>query len=200
MSPVDYHGWTHAPKEQGGTDPIPITPGASLGHAYIKWNGSTVSVPADTWSNIDATALGNADWGEGFESDPNPHALTVTLTKNLAQIEWDGPGTFQWPLVLVTGWVQYSDSGFADGDEIGVGLRTGISGTFNNLYINTVPVGGDPADIRTRFVTVSAIFPGAFNVNSVKLNAWQSSGGAKNLSDAFLSVTSLMDWAGTFYP
>lgn len=34
MSPVDYHGWTHAPKEQGGTDPIPGA-AASTSYPYI---------------------------------------------------------------------------------------------------------------------------------------------------------------------
>lgn len=35
MSPVDYHGWTHAPKEQGGTDPIPFPVSSVVGATAI---------------------------------------------------------------------------------------------------------------------------------------------------------------------
>jgi hypothetical protein len=46
MSGIPYHAWTHRPKEQGGTDPIPVTPAVA---APIEWYAavSTTNLDAD---------------------------------------------------------------------------------------------------------------------------------------------------------
>lgn len=77
----DYHGWTHAPKEQGGTDPIPLPPAVAGGeqpYAYIEWIGG-YPIPANAPYNLSPSAgvgndLGDLEsWstaGSGYHSDP----------------------------------------------------------------------------------------------------------------------------------
>lgn len=66
MSPVDYHGWTHAPKAQGGTDPIPLAAG-EVQYAMI-------SCVANQSSPLSADVVGDFTIfppTDGYSSDPS---------------------------------------------------------------------------------------------------------------------------------
>lgn len=65
-----YHGWTHAPKAQGGTDPIPPAGGPSFFRAYfMRYTGSpqttaftgigttNIQVRYDWWETSDSTVF-----------------------------------------------------------------------------------------------------------------------------------------------
>jgi hypothetical protein len=75
MTGPAYHGWTHRPKAQGGTDPIPVESGSlkwchafagaqsitpSSGDYFFTWNHLYAS-DSDTFEVSDVTA-GRGDW------------------------------------------------------------------------------------------------------------------------------------------
>ena len=157
---------------------------------------------ANTWNGIDNADTFNQDYDIGFISTTNPFGFTVTLTNDIAMIEWDGPSNFNYPLVMLSAWCEWSSTGFADGDEIGVGIILGKDGTgFNSpRYINTIPVGADDPDIENEKVNVQVLVPGSFNKNAARVQMWQSSAGAKDAANSHLSALGLMAWDGDFYP
>lgn len=61
--PVDYHAWTHAPKAQGGTDPIE---GLKLPFAYMNWTDGG-DVPTGAKMNP-ADLTGGTPYVDGFIS------------------------------------------------------------------------------------------------------------------------------------
>lgn len=73
MSPVDYHGWTHRPKAQGGTDPIEVetTPGGSSDP--VEW---ALLQSTTNWGAVDATVLDFGLTNGGYD------AVTPTFAVN----------------------------------------------------------------------------------------------------------------------
>lgn len=79
------HGWTHRPKSQGGTDPIPA---ASLPWAYLTQE-SEITVDAGAGYNLDESII---DWGgtdrfhSSSDADSYFSAFTDTNSKNGIQV------------------------------------------------------------------------------------------------------------------
>lgn len=108
MSGPDYHGWTHRPKAQGGTDPIGVTLGLSF--ASVKKAAQSFTAP----SASPFTEL----------SDLSSAAFKTNDPTRLSLIE-DTTGTPYWGVSIPTGLVvqvtttvQFADIDFTDGTHI----------------------------------------------------------------------------------
>lgn len=61
-----YHGWTHRPASQGGTDPVPFTP--QLPYARVARGGAQVAVTTDTDSLLDWSSFLNQGGADYFDT------------------------------------------------------------------------------------------------------------------------------------
>jgi hypothetical protein len=105
-----YHGWTHAPKEDGGTDPIPLPPStAGLGPTIIIYGGGTTAA-SGTWMPIPFSVLGiNPE--AGIEGDYFSWSITDLgdTGNDRYEITTHEKGWYEWE--LVTHWDQTSTGG-----------------------------------------------------------------------------------------
>jgi len=71
MSPVDYHAWTHAPKSQGGTDPLSTHPWLAvyddvyLGQEIPEAVATDLLFPFIDWSDTALKSVFAYDTGDG---------------------------------------------------------------------------------------------------------------------------------------
>lgn len=76
-----YHGWTHRPAADGGTDPIP-------GGGYGEW----IRLGVSTDYTIPAGTRHQIDWD--VEANPHPDIFTVSTLSGAPAIRIDKDGTY----------------------------------------------------------------------------------------------------------
>jgi len=200
------HGRDHCP---GGADPIPClsSGGVTPAEAWLRWNQSTVDISPGDWTGIKAADPFQQDYAEGWISDPNDFDLTIDLETGI--ITWDllvAPDNLA-PLVIINVWTWISDTTWATGDVIGVGVNLGsapgTSFSDSHRYFNAITVGSDTGLPDDQHLNFCMVFPSALNFqgfSAAKPEIYQASSGDKNFSDVVLSVTALRNSAGTFFP
>lgn len=167
-----YHGWTHAPKAQGGTDPIPGIVGnftsAVILNGYESINAGDDEINDDTWEYVGLSA-GTRYWQEGQMSDED---WNVNLDTGVVRRD-----DFAF-------YVCYGSVGFPDvtGGEV-----IGVSVTFKNdndfMYTNAFEIP-TPATIPFFRVTVAASWWGDLdlsNTHGARMQVYQKSGGPQAL-------------------
>lgn len=105
MSPVDYHGWTHRPKEQGGTDPIPIE--------LLAWPWVTLENGGQTVASGGSfvpSYLSHAYWDSALVTDPTAAGDPVFDLQSVSH-----SGNDYWQLTLeAEGWYEFEMVHFID--------------------------------------------------------------------------------------
>lgn len=128
-----YHGWTHAPKAQGGTDPIPGMTGIPFFRAYAyNLASQTVNddqqhdLRFDRWQTSDAAIFDSSGWNAG-----SPDYI-------------DGVFCYQRGLYLINVTVNVDEIPGASG-HIAVALEDQGATTFSppSISMSAVDVAGD---------------------------------------------------------
>lgn len=169
-----YHGWTHAPKAQGGTDPIPSIESIE-GVILYAWNyDSDNTVPTQTWTPLGAYAGGGGYFEESFEFPLN------------STFSWDHEtgtvGNSTEGLFVAHAFVQFWDDANV-GETRAVAFNHGSSLRYvNSHYIPTATGVGDHRLI------VSETWLAGFNPISVSLECWHDHGSDITIRDAQIAV------------
>lgn len=125
MSGIPYHAWTHRPKDEGGTDPIEISPGWDVMHMY-SWNYTTTNTVATaTWTNI--CGLGGSDgfYQRAFHSP----GWTTGWTLASGNINLGTSAEY-----LIQGWVQFNEDAVA-GEQRFIAVDFGSSNRHLQEYV-----------------------------------------------------------------
>lgn len=91
--PLDYHAWTHAPKEEGGTDPIPFkTP-----WAHISTDDIGYEADGGTTDTVDFYSVFISDSGsQYFDYEVEANAGQFGDDRVFLRIKQGGVYTFSW--------------------------------------------------------------------------------------------------------
>lgn len=123
-----YHGWTHARKQDGGTDPIPFPPGdADLPYCWMIGGSEFTSIAVNTLENP-ASIGGGRSYDESLIHDPGSLAnFACSLTAGY--ISWQEQG--EYAITLVASW----NGGATAGDRLAAVARFGnSSGTVSGTW------------------------------------------------------------------
>lgn len=149
-----YHGWTHAPKAQGGTDPIPeiVGAGADSGE-YAYQEGGVLGMAADTWVRMVMVTSGKT----GADGDP---FTLVTDGISMVSGRYVVTGIVYWDGFAETGMIALGDAAGPDlffRTELGP-TRWTSSGSWNfipvagryypTVYLWALSVGGGNSNAR----------------------------------------------------
>lgn len=123
MSGVNYHAWTHAPKAQGGTDPITFPSGSSSVElsAIASTNTGGLDIPANTWE--DAVSVAQLrEFTYAFASDGDWSFSNATgIIERSETAAYVGHAQIAWQSIAV-------------GDVIGVAFEfNGVANRFENV-------------------------------------------------------------------
>lgn len=188
--PVDYHAWTHAPKADGGTDPIPFPTNS---YCWMRWAGPEV-VTVNTLLNPAILGTPDIPYEEGFIVENDQASFDVNLTAGI--IEWGNPGEY-----LATGWANFN-GGATVGSSLGVVIDLGSSGGFSTFRVgNQIIADGINEGFRITVTTpVFSFNPGVFGHDSVRLLVYHDDASGQDLNSAQLHVIRLNpSVAGEFY-
>ena len=165
-----YHGWTHAPKAAGGTDPIPMPQGTSS--AYLDtflFNGTGASVANDTWEDVVTGVDGtNTRWLDQSAVDPAGGWDVVFGDGRIENNDTVGHAFSAWGYVVFD---------VPDGTLIGAAINF-VAGELQQN--TTIAVDG-----LSRVMVYAERFPIS---TGIELQCYQASGGAADIIDARLHV------------
>lgn|GEM_PF-6625328 len=173
MSGIPYHAWTHRPKAQGGTDPLPdVNPWArrSKGFDASDQTISNNSITALTFNHDYNIATGES--GEGWFDVPGGSTTALRLLVDgmytvTAEVMWSASGTF----------------------TAGIGISDGVSGGAHWVLM--------PFSNFTQF-SFTQSFTHRWTVNtSLQLQVFQNSGVSKDVDAAYMEVVYLDAYTGT---
>jgi hypothetical protein len=170
-----YHGWTHAPKEQGGTDPIPSVaaefPWARRSKGFDASNQiiGTGTVTAVTF-NHDYN-MGAGESGEGY----------FDVLSDSIEILQDG-------VYLISGGVIWFESSTFD---CGVGYYDAVAND-EHMFIGANITGSN--GVAHSFTHMHRYTAGSVFIT---LNVVQTSGSTRNVDAAYLEVMRIGSWTGT---
>lgn len=102
--PVDYHGWTHAPKEQGGTDPIPVAEGGGGTPLAMPWGtANNETTPTNVGDSSTYTLITLSDFElAGGQTAISQDGATLSVDEDgiyliEVNVRWNsGAGTGTW--------------------------------------------------------------------------------------------------------
>ena len=182
----EYHGWTHRPKAQGGTDPIPGLAGSWEWAELNSWTYRSANgpIPTDTWTPVAVGAdSGGLSLDGGFQS-------SFVSSGFVGSVDASGDGYAHGILMpsesmcFAIGWVQFNED-FADGDVAGAAINSGGG----NRIFNTIPCDGAGSAPGVRF-SICAPVGGDVVLGSTGaiLEVYHHSSGDKTLRDAQLYV------------
>lgn len=161
MSPVDYHGWTHAPKEAGGTDPIPVTASPSIIPVFTARQQSAFTTLVDG----NDTALLWDQWDTGYDTTVFDKTLSASKVSTVKLLKLPGLYSFTCGIQWAVNW-----SGNA---------RIILSGDYdeNNEQDFVARAGGWTGNITAHFTLVmEAPFETTDGLAAVQWQAVQHSG------------------------
>ena len=181
MSEIPYHGWTHRPKAQGGTDPVPIEAGGSLPYAYMRWVDSQ-AVAANTIFNpatgpspdvpYDESLIYDPDGLAGFQCDRDTGIIDASelgLYYIHAHAEWNGTGSA--------------------GETLGVIIDKGSSGTFStNRVHNSITADAVNQNIG---ITVSRFYFLGFGSLSVRALVYHTDAGGNDIGTVWIYIVQI---------
>lgn len=129
----EYHGWTHAPKEQGGTDPIPGLGAAATclralrdyGTGLVVASASETPITFDQWENENSSIFGETLSTGNLQkvSFLAQGVYTVTITvlwetqfDGITEVCWldDSTTTGNWPFGQTGNMGQFGEGRAAD--------------------------------------------------------------------------------------
>jgi hypothetical protein len=186
-----YHGWTHVPKEQGGTDPIPGAAAAGQPQLVLTDGGTTV--PTDTWMPVpNSTVYKRNDpddtyfsWTTTDTGDTGNDRFEVTLESEGRE------GRFFLDAVVL--WDQVGSPPFVGAAFYEIQITTGA--TLINPTL-TAPIGfwrDDPDGPMVEFQRITAIidfdpfWPGEGG-RTFKPRVRQTSGADRGITGVYLKL------------
>lgn len=173
MSPgPNYHGWTHRPKAQGGTDPIPGVTTSAWARIAKGFDAANQTINNNT--NTDLTFnhdynMGSGESGEGYFTPNGTTGLNI-LAHGIyiltAEVYWNSNPTAPWMLAIT------------DTDAWFHGCYFESQNSQDLFGVVSLPMRVDPN--ATYFATV-----------------WHSSGSSRLVDAFYLEAILIGDYTGT---
>lgn len=189
----DYHGWTHAPKSAGGTDPIPTTDQPGI-WGYCLWNDSGMTIANGSWEfppDWTETWISDEAYDNGWiaNRDPGEFGLEIHELNNTGGV-WHCDVRAQFDDSLGT---------LSYGDWLGVGNLAGVGFSLGNGDVHNFFDGKlvtQQADDNTVAVTTTRVVAGtgpflARNILAEVGAFTATSGHSVNLNQIELTVVRL---------